>query len=104
MFTSELGPYGYGATYLTIAGPFYALFGAGQALYFASQGTGRILMPVIASGLRFLAVVGLGGLGVALGWEVSGIFWVVSLGLILIGIGQALCLFTPAWRPDAGVN
>ena len=104
MFTSEPGPYGYGATYLSIAGPFYALLGAGQALYFASQGTGRVLMPVIASGIRFFAVVGLGGLGVALGWEVSGIFWVVSLGLILIGIGQALCLFTRAWRPDTGVS
>ncbi len=104
MFTSEAGPYGYGATYLSIAAPFYALFGAGQALYFASQGTGCVLMPVIASGVRFFAVVSLGGLGIALGWEVSGIFWVVSLGLIMVGIGQALCLFTPAWRPNVGVN
>lgn len=100
MFTAEAGPYGFGATYLSIAGPFYALFGAGQALYFASQGTGRVVLPVVASGVRFFAVVGLGGLCVTLGWEVAAIFWVVSFGLILIGVGQALCLFTSGWRPD----
>ena len=100
MFTDEAGPYGFGAAYLSIAGPFYALFGAGQALYFASQGTGRVLLPVMASGLRFFVVVGLGGLAVAAGWEITAVFWVVALGLVMIGVGQALCLYTPGWRPE----
>ncbi|MBG06414.1 MAG: MATE family efflux transporter, partial [Rhodospirillaceae bacterium] len=91
---------GFGAAYLSIAGPFYALFGAGQALYFASQGTGRVLLPVMASGLRFFVVVGLGGLAVATGWEITAVFWVVALGLVMIGVGQALCLYTPAWQPE----
>lgn len=100
LFTQEPGPYSYGALYLGIAGPFYALFGAGQALYFASQGTGRIVLPVAASGVRFFAVVGLGATAVALGWDVTSVFWAVALGLVLIGVGQALCLYTPGWRPD----
>ena len=93
-------PYGYGASYLSIAGPFYALFGAGQALYFASQGTGRVLLPVFASGVRFFVVIGLGSLAVVAGWNITTVFWIVALGLVLIGIGQALCLFTPGWRPE----
>ena len=100
MFTDEAGPFGFGAAYLSIAGPFYALFGAGQALYFASQGTGRVLLPVMASGLRFFVVVGLGGLAVSAGWEITAVFWVVALGLVMIGVGQALCLYTPGWRPE----
>jgi hypothetical protein len=35
-----------------------------------------------------------------LGWQVSSVFWVVAAGLVLIGVGQALCLFTSGWRPD----
>ena len=100
MFTDEAIPYGYGASYLSIAGPFYALFGAGQALYFASQGTGRVLLPVFASGVRFFVVIGLGSLAVVAGWNITTVFWIVALGLVLIGIGQALCLFTPGWRPE----
>lgn len=100
LFTEDTAAYSYGALYLGIAGPFYALFGAGQALYFASQGTGRVVLPVTASGVRFFVVVGLGATAVALGWQVSAVFWAVAAGLVLIGIGQALCLFTSGWRPD----
>ena len=99
LFTTDAAAYNYGGLYLSIAGPFYALFGAGQALYFASQGTGRVVLPVAASGVRFFVVVGLGATAVTLGWEVSAVFWAVAAGLVLIGVGQALCLFTPGWRP-----
>lgn len=99
LFTSDPDAYAYGDMYLGIAGPFYALFGAGQALYFASQGTGRVILPVAASGVRFFVVVGFGAAAVALGWDVSAVFWTVAAGLVLIGIGQALCLFTRGWNP-----
>ncbi|MEK0417189.1 MAG: hypothetical protein RI949_1195, partial [Pseudomonadota bacterium] len=36
-------------TYLQIVGPFYAFYGLSLCLYFASQGAGRVLWPVIAS-------------------------------------------------------
>ena len=63
-----------------------------------TQGHAAVVLPVC------IGIALAMSLGVALGWEVSGIFWVVSFGLILIGIGQALCLFTQAWRPDTGVS
>jgi len=36
-----------------IAGPFYGLFGGGQTLYFACQGSGRVLFPVAVGFIRF---------------------------------------------------
>ena len=99
LFTESAGAYRIGALYLGIAAPFYGLFGAGQALYFASQGTGRMLWPVAATGVRFFVVVSLSVLAVSYGWDVSAIFWAVAAGLAIMGIGQALTLFSPGWRP-----
>ena len=42
--------------YLRIAGPAFMFFGFGHGLYFASQGSGKILGPVLA-GTRILARV-----------------------------------------------
>jgi Na+-driven multidrug efflux pump len=44
-----------GARYLQVVGPFYGFFGVGLALYFASQGAGRLGWPLIAAALRALA-------------------------------------------------
>ncbi len=46
--------------YLRIAGPAFIFFGLGHGLYFASQGSGQILGPVLAGTLR-LAIVAVGG-------------------------------------------
>ena len=98
LFTADPEAYGYGVRYLTIAAPCYALFGAGQALYFASQGTGRLLLPVTVSLIRFLTVAGLGALALSLAWGVTGLFAAVAFGLAITGAGQALCLLGPGWR------
>jgi putative MATE family efflux protein len=49
-----------GTHYLRAVGPVYGLFGLGMALYFASQGAGRLLWPLIANMTR-LAIAGGGG-------------------------------------------
>src|SRR6516164_2830807 len=49
-----------GARYLQVVGPVYGLFGLGMALYFASQGAGRLLWPLIAN-LARLAIAAIGG-------------------------------------------
>ena len=46
--------------YFAIAGPLFAFFGFGQALYFATQGTGSMIAPFTA-GLARLVVAGGGG-------------------------------------------
>ncbi len=55
-----------GAQYLRAVGPFYGFFGVGLVLYFASQGAGRLLWPVLGN-LARLMVAGLGG-WLALRW------------------------------------
>ncbi|MFY0611764.1 MAG: MATE family efflux transporter [Hyphomicrobiaceae bacterium] len=99
-FTTDPQAYRFGAIYLGIAAPLYGLFGAGQALYFASQGTGRLFFPVMVSVFR-TAMIGLvGWAAIERGWEIWTVFAAVAIGLAIVGIGQALCLLTPGWRPD----
>jgi Na+-driven multidrug efflux pump len=48
-----------GSRYLRAVGPFYGLFGLGMALYFASQGAGRVLRALLANlARRAIATVG----------------------------------------------
>ncbi len=98
LFTADPDAYGYGARYLVIAAPFYCLFGAGQTLYFASQGTGRMVLPVSVSIVRFLTVVAIGALAVSFAWDIAALFAGVAVGLCIMGVGQALCLSSPGWR------
>jgi putative MATE family efflux protein len=47
-----------GAGYLRIVGPIYGLYGFGMALYFATQGFGRVVWTVTANAIRLLASTG----------------------------------------------
>jgi Na+-driven multidrug efflux pump len=38
-----------GSSYLQVVGPFYGFFGLGMALYFASQGAGTMVWPLLAA-------------------------------------------------------
>ena len=98
LFTANPQVFEFGAHYLAIAAPWYGLFGAGQALYFASQGTGRMGWPVLVSVIRFAVIVGLCALAVTYEWGVTGLFAAVAVGLVIMGVGQTLCLVTPGWR------
>ena len=98
LFTADPKAYEFVVRYLTIAAPFYGLFGAGQALYFASQGTGRMILPVTVSTTRFLTVAAIGALAISLGWNVTGLFIAIAVGLTFVGVGQALCLLGPGRR------
>jgi len=95
-----------GATYLRIVGPVYAFFGLGLALYFASQGAGRLLWPVLA-GFSRLIVATVGG-WMAIHWFGGGLtalFAVMALAFVVFGITLALAVRSGAWgraTPRAG--
>lgn len=57
-------PWQTGETYLQIVGPAFLFQGLGLSLYFASQGTGAVKWPVIATILRFVIAVGAAWLGI----------------------------------------
>jgi len=67
--------------------PTYLCFGMGLALYFASQGAGRVLWPFLAITGRL--VVTATGVWVAAGLFGAGltvIFGIIGLGFILLGL------------------
>ena len=86
------------AGYLRIVGPCFSVFGVGLALYFSSQGAGRVLGPILAGTAR-LVVVALGGWYListdAPAW---GLFVVVALGMLAYGGGTALSVLLTPWR------
>ena len=86
-----------GATYLRTVGPFYGMFGLALSLYFASQGAGRLLAPLLGGVLR-LAIAALGG-WLALRWtgELSHVFLAQSLGLIAAGLINWAAVACGAW-------
>ncbi len=75
-----------GAHYLRVVGPLYGFFGVGLVLYFASQGAGRLLWPVLGNIAR-LAVAGTGGwLALRWGGGLTGVFAAQGVALVVYGI------------------
>jgi putative MATE family efflux protein len=87
-----------GTLYLQTVGPVYGFFGLGLALYFASQGMGRILWPLLASGVRLL--IAAGGSWLVLYWFSGGLsllFTAIAVALVVYGIAIAVAITAGAW-------
>jgi putative MATE family efflux protein len=81
LFSTDAGVLESGTQYLRTVAPFYPLLAAGIALYFASQGAGRVLWPMLAGTARLAIVV----VGSALATSLQGIFVVIALGMVAAG-------------------
>jgi MATE family, multidrug efflux pump len=104
LFTAEPAILAAGSAYLRIVGPVYAFFGIGLALYFASQGAGRLFWPVTASIVRLVVAVGGAWLcGRVLGGGLPAVFGAMTLSLVLFGGINMAALAGGAWR-GAGVK
>jgi Na+-driven multidrug efflux pump len=88
----------FASSYLTIVGPFYGFFAGGMSLYFASQGTGKMIFPVLVNITRLLVVSIICTLVVLFQLEIKWLFCGVSIGLLVTGIGQFLCLYSSPWK------
>lgn len=99
IFTDQPGVRKAAAVYLHFVGPFFAFFGLSLALYFASQGAGKIVGPLVAGTAR-LVVVGVGGLIlVTVDAPAWALFALVALGMVTMGaLTAAFVYFTP-WGP-----
>lgn len=88
-----------GVSYLTRAAPFYAFFGLGMALNFASQGAGRQGVPLIISFVRLALAAGGGWLAVHVwGLGQDGLFWAVAAAIIVFGTANLGALIVRPWR------
>ncbi len=82
-----------GALYLRVVAPFFPFLAAAMALYFASQGAGQVLLPVL-SGTARLVIVAAGG---ALVGSLGGIFAVIALGLAVFGATTMAAVWRARW-------
>jgi putative MATE family efflux protein len=91
-----------GTQYLRAVGPFYGFFGVGLVLYFASQGAGRLLWPVLGN-LARLAVAALGG-WLALRWSggLVHVFTAQAAALVVYAIVIAGAIAGGSWFGPVG--
>ena len=87
-------------TYLAIAGLGFPAYGMGLCLYFASQGSGKILGPVLAGTLR-LAVVIIGGFWLMpAGALFSSLAWLVAAAMLAYGLATAVSVAVTRWQKN----
>jgi putative MATE family efflux protein len=102
VFSNEPAVLATGALYLRIVGPTYGFFGLGFMLYFAGQGAGRVVWPVLAGTARLIVAALLGWLMVAgLGAGLGLLFATVALASITFGGIIAAALWVGGWSRSA---
>lgn len=83
--------------YLRRVAPCYPFLSVGVALYFASQGAGRMAMPLLAGIFRLL-IASLGGFAVVrAGAPVSAVFYVIAAAMLVYGSFTAWAVFRADW-------
>jgi Na+-driven multidrug efflux pump len=103
LFTAEPAIIAVGTTYLRIVGPAYGFFGVGLALYFASQGAGRLAWPLLAGFVRLVLAAFGGWLATRwLGGGPEAVFVAIALALVVMGVMVALPIKAGAWRRGRG--
>lgn len=99
LFTADPAVRSAGAAYLRIAGVSYGFYGLALALFFASQGAGRMAWPILGSALRFLVVAVGGWLALKVGGSApTALHAVIALSLGVMGIGLAAATWAADWE------
>jgi len=88
-----------GSAYLRAVGPFYGCFGFGLALYFASQGAGKLFWPLIVGFARVTVAIGGGWIALTLTGSLAAMFLAVGMALLVYGAGIAAAIRLGAWFP-----
>jgi putative MATE family efflux protein len=93
LFSADAAVLQSGALYLRTVAPFYAFLAVAMALYFASQGAGQVVLPVLSGTARLAIVIGGGALAASLG----GIFAVIAAGLVVLGSLMTWIVLRARW-------
>src|SRR5205085_2217859 len=92
LFDSDPAMLETGSAYLRAVGPFYGFFGFGLALYFASQGAGKLLWPLLVGLARMVVAIGGGWLALRLTGSLTWTFVAVGMALFVYGAGIAIAI------------
>jgi Na+-driven multidrug efflux pump len=97
MFTTNEHVIGYAQSYFLWVGPSYAFFAFGLCLYFASQGAGKLVGPVLAGTLRLVMVAVGGVILVRQGADAATMFALISFAMLCYGLVTALFMYLGRW-------
>jgi putative MATE family efflux protein len=96
LFTQDEVVLGFARQYLVTAGPAFAFFGLGLTLYFASQGAGQVIGPVLAGTVRLVLVAGVGFWLAQEHASADQFYLLVAVAMVLYGACTAAAVkFTP---------
>jgi putative MATE family efflux protein len=88
--------------YLRWVGPCFGFFGLGLTLYFASQGSGKVLGPTLMSSLRLVIIAVVGTWLSSWAKQPAPYFTLVGAGMVIYGITTALSIHFTRWQPQQG--
>ncbi|MEK9969447.1 MAG: MATE family efflux transporter, partial [Ferrovibrio sp.] len=97
LFTSDADVIAAARQYLTAAGFGFPFFGFGLCLYFASQGAGKVLGPVVGGTIRLLMVAAGGWWLAASGAPVWTLFALAGAAMAIYGIATGLLVKVTRW-------
>jgi putative MATE family efflux protein len=86
-----------GSAYLSIVGPSYGFFGLGLCLYFASQGAGRLLWPLLAGLLRMVLAVGGGWIALLFTGSLRWLFAALAVAMVAYGATLVSAIASGVW-------
>src|SRR5271155_2327802 len=86
-----------GSDYLRFVGPMYGFFGLGLALYFASQGAGKLMWPLFAGFARLVIAVGGGWLVLTATGSVTLVFAMLGAALAIYGAIVGVAIWSGVW-------
>ena len=97
LFTTNEQVIDYAQSYFLWVGPSYAFFAFGLCLYFASQGAGKLVGPVLAGTLRLVMVAVGGVILVRQGADAASMFALISVAMLCYGVVTALFMYLGRW-------
>ena len=101
MFTQDEVVLGFARQYLVTAGPSFAFFGLGLTLYFASQGAGQVIGPVLAGTARLVLVAGAGYVLAQNQGNADDFYRLVAVAMVAYGLVTAATIWFTPWGPKA---
>jgi putative MATE family efflux protein len=97
LFSSDPQVVAAGSAYLRVVGPFYGFFGLGLALYFSSQGAGRLFWPLTGGFLRLFIAAGGGWAVLQLTGSLTWLFAALACGLVVYGVTIFAAVMAGTW-------
>ena len=98
LFTQDELVLAYARQYLVTAGPAFPFFGLGLTLYFASQGAGQVIGPVLAGTVRLVLVAGAGYWLAQHQGTAKQFYGLVAVAMVLYGLVTAASVKATPWR------